>query len=109
MRDGDARARPLGRSWIILMIEMKYAVRNKHQSRPAVVEGHLPGLGGALRAFKSKAQYLVGVWGLAPPQVLEPPWRQLGVAHGRLDASVTEVRLQRAGIGPLVCQRVAAG
>src|SRR6476660_9305107 len=45
----------------------------------------------------------------APPQVLEPPRRQLGVAHGGLDAAVTQVSLQRAGIRSLVCQLVAAG
>src|SRR5258708_33262679 len=45
----------------------------------------------------------------APPKVIEPSWSQLGVAHGRLNASMAQVSLQRAGIGPLVCQRVAAG
>ena len=45
----------------------------------------------------------------AHPKVLEPSWSQLGVAHGRLNASMAQVSLQRAGIGPLVCQRVAAG
>src|SRR6476659_10854739 len=30
-------------------------------------------------------------------------------AHGGLDAAVTQVSLQRAGIRSLVCQRVAAG
>jgi hypothetical protein len=40
--------------------------------------------------------------GKLAPQVLKAAWRELGIAHRRLDASMTKVRLQRACIGALV-------
>ena len=36
------------------------------------------------------------------PQVLKAAWRELGIAHDRLDAAVPEVRLQR----PRICAPV---
>jgi len=41
------------------------------------------------------------------PQVLKSSGRQLGIPDRRLNAAVTEISLQRSGIGPLVCQRIA--
>ena len=38
------------------------------------------------------------------PQVFKAAWRELGVAHGRLDAAVPEVCLQRSRVGAPVRQ-----
>jgi hypothetical protein len=43
------------------------------------------------------------------PKVLKAAWREFGIAHGRLDAAVTEIALQRARICAPVRERVAAG
>src|SRR6185436_7773778 len=44
-----------------------------------------------------------------PPNVLEPPRSQRGIARGRVDRPMAEIGLQRSGIDGLVGQRVAAG
>ena len=48
-------------------------------------------------------------WPLSAPEVLEPPWCQLGIANRVLDILVAEIGLERPGISALVGQRIAAG
>jgi hypothetical protein len=43
------------------------------------------------------------------PEILKSVWRQLGIAHGVLDVSVTEIGLESPRIVPLVGQGEAAG
>ena len=54
--------------------------------------------------------YIFGrFWSLIPPKIFEPAGRKLRVAHGVLDGSVPEVRLQRAGIDAIVRELETAG
>jgi len=60
----------------------------------------------AFNAHRATARRLRG---RLAPQVLKAARRKFGIAHRRLDTSMTKVRLQRARIGALVRQDKAGG
>jgi hypothetical protein len=59
--------------------------------------GRDPPPGGSIPAAQSQAKSIL-------PDVLEPSRRQLGVTHGQLNAAMSQVRLERPRICPLVRQ-----
>src|SRR5438105_15961037 len=62
----------------------------------------------AVRELGVSERLRPGAMSRLPPKVLEPVWRQLGVAHRVLDVLVPESSLQRPGVVASIGERVSA-